>query len=72
MRKQASVPMTKVIRDCRDATMDYEMPIKAARFMYKAGRLHWDLNNHAYCHPESGGRIMTEAAQWAESHWTGK
>jgi hypothetical protein len=50
---KATEPTTKIIRDCRDGRADYTLPLSHARELYDQGRLHMDLTNGAYCHPEN-------------------
>ncbi len=49
------VTMTKVIRDCRDASLDYQMPLELARKALSDDKLVWDSTNGAYSHEKPGG-----------------
>ncbi len=52
MRKQAfNYRMVRVIRDVRDANIDYMLPAWQAREMFESKLLLWDATNGCYCTP---------------------
>jgi hypothetical protein len=42
--------MVRIIRDCRNANLDYELPLNRARALYNERKLVWDSTNKAYSH----------------------
>ena len=43
--------MVRVIRDPRNASLDYLLSLEEARSMLRQGKLFWDIANECYCTP---------------------
>jgi hypothetical protein len=43
--------MVRVIRDPRNASLDYLLSLEEARAMLRQGLLFWDIANECYCTP---------------------
>ena len=43
--------MVRVIRDPRNASLDYLLSLEEARSMLRQGLLFWDIANECYCTP---------------------
>ena len=43
--------MVRVIRDPRNASLDYLLSLEEARLMLRQGQLFWDIANECYCTP---------------------
>jgi len=43
--------MVRVIRDPRNASLDYLLSLEEARLMLRQGMLFWDIANECYCTP---------------------
>jgi hypothetical protein len=50
-RKAKPVPMAVVIRDARDASRDYQIPLSRAQELERQGKLHFCDSNRSYMTP---------------------
>jgi hypothetical protein len=41
-------PEVWVIRDCRNASLDYRLPLSRAKQLHGEGKLAWDATNRSY------------------------